>query len=349
MTSDAQHDDAHRSSKRDSFVSAKADITNRESIICGGISGLTSRFFVAPLDVVKIRQQLQTTSFKRQDGAVRGINTVPGPMYRGMMSSIIKIYKDEGITALWKGNVPAELLYLLYGSIQFTTFHQSNVLINEYASEYMLPGLQQFITGAVSGAAATIATYPLDLLRTRFAVQGNNSQRVYRSLRHSILQIYADEGFAGFFRGLRPAVSQIVPYMGIFFVSYASLQSLISTMSKDNNNINAFGSDDAIAGMVAGTISKTAVFPLDVIRKRLQVQGPTLNQYVLRDIPMYPKNIFGCAKAIFVTEGIRGLYKGLWVSLVKAAPASAITMWTFENSVRALRWYDTQMESFQAS
>ncbi|KAK9237613.1 mitochondrial carrier domain-containing protein [Lipomyces kononenkoae] len=348
MTDDARHDVKHRSSKRDSFVTAKADITNRESIICGGISGLTSRFFVSPLDVVKIRQQLQTTSFRSRDGAV-GTTIRTAPVYRGMISSMMQIYKDEGITGLWKGNLPAEILYLLYGAIQFTTFHESNLLLNAYASEYMLPGLQQFITGAASGAAATIATYPLDLLRTRFAAQGNNSQRVYRSLRHSIGQIYTDEGIAGFFRGLRPAVSQIVPYTGLFFVSYTSLKTLVATLSENFDSLNTFGSDEAIAGMIAGTISKTAVFPLDVIRKRMQVQGPTLNRYVLQDIPMYPTNIFGCAKMIFVTEGLRGLYRGLWVSLLKAAPSSAITMWTFENSVRALRWYHKKIESFQAS
>jgi solute carrier family 25 thiamine pyrophosphate transporter 19 len=41
-------------------------------------------------------------------------------------------------------------------------------------------------------------------------------------------------------------------------------------------------------------------------------------------------------RMIFVAEGVRGLYRGLVVSLVKAAPASAVTMWTYE---RALRFY----------
>jgi solute carrier family 25 thiamine pyrophosphate transporter 19 len=35
-------------------------------------------------------------------------------------------------------------------------------------------------------------------------------------------------------------------------------------------------------------------------------------------------------------EGARGLYRGLTVSLLKAAPASAVTMWTYE---RALKFY----------
>jgi solute carrier family 25 thiamine pyrophosphate transporter 19 len=41
-------------------------------------------------------------------------------------------------------------------------------------------------------------------------------------------------------------------------------------------------------------------------------------------------------RMIVVAEGVRGLYRGLVVSLIKAAPASAVTMWTYE---RALKFY----------
>ena len=59
--------------------------------------------------------------------------------------------------------------------------------------------------GAVGGAAGTAATYPLDLLRTRFAAQGND--RVYASLRRAVWEIRRDEGPRGFFRGLTPALA----------------------------------------------------------------------------------------------------------------------------------------------
>lgn len=39
-------------------------------------------------------------------------------------------------------------------------------------------------------------------------------------------------------------------------------------------------------------------------------------------------------------EGVRGLYRGLTVALVKAAPASAMTMWSFETTMRFLKWKD---------
>lgn len=135
--------------------------------------------------------------------------------------------------------------------------------------------------------------------------------------------------------------------MGLFFTSYQPLKSTLSSFS-DKLDVNTFGSSDAVAGMLAGVISKTGIFPLDVVRKRLQVQGPTRERYVLKDIPVYPTSITGCARAIVKNEGMLGLYSGLWVGLVKSAPASALTMWIFENSVITLRWVEEKYGILEA-
>ncbi|PTB76062.1 mitochondrial carrier [Trichoderma longibrachiatum ATCC 18648] len=183
-------------------------------VTAGAIAGLVSRFVVAPLDVVKIRLQLQPYSLSDPLAPLR-----EAPAYRGTVHTIKHILKHEGITGLWKGNVPAELMYVCYSAVQFTAYRSTTVFL-----QTALPGnrrlpdsAETFVAGAVSGAAATSATYPLDLLRTRFAAQGR--QRVYSSLRGALRDIRRDEGVRGFFRGLAPALGQIVPFMGIFFAS----------------------------------------------------------------------------------------------------------------------------------
>jgi solute carrier family 25 thiamine pyrophosphate transporter 19 len=50
--------------------------------------------------------------------------------------------------------------------------------------------------------------------------------------------------------------------------------------------------------------------------------------------------ILGTIKDIVKMEGVRGLYKGLAVSLIKAAPLSAVTMWTLEYSLTVCNWID---------
>lgn len=214
-------------------------------------------------------------------------------------------------------------MYLLYGAVQFTTYRTTTQALAQLDPYRPPPPIESFVAGALGGGLATASTYPLDLLRTRFAAQGR--ERIYASLLSSIRGIAATEGPAGFFRGCSAAIGQIVPYMGLFFATYESLRPVLAG---DYVNL-PFGSGDAAAGVCASVLAKTGVFPLDLVRKRLQVQGPTRNLYVHRNIPEY-RGVASTLALIVRTQGVRGLYRGLTVSLVKAAPASAITMWSYE-------------------
>ncbi|KAI9695612.1 MAG: mitochondrial thiamine pyrophosphate transporter [Bogoriella megaspora] len=295
-------------------------------VLAGGIAGLVSRFCIAPLDVIKIRLQLQSHSMS--DPLSR--QGVLGPTYKGTLGTLRLILREEGITGLWKGNIPAELLYVTYGAIQFSTYRSTSQLLQQLPPSYKLPpAAEAFISGATAGTLATTLTYPLDLLRTRFAAQG--TERIYSSLLASIQQIAHHEGHRGFFAGLSAGVGQIVPYMGLFFAFYETLRLPLSHLQLP------LGSSDAVAGISASVAAKTAVFPLDTVRKRLQVQGPTRARYVHRNIPLYAEGVVGTLRAILKREGARGLYRGLPVSLIKAAPASAVTMWTYERALNVIR------------
>lgn len=310
----------------------KDEGTRLQVVTAGAVAGLISRFVIAPLDVIKIRLQLQShslsdpLSYQNLGGR--------GPVYKGTISTFRTILANEGITGLWKGNVPAELMYVSYSAIQFTTYRSTTQLLRGFTGEggqQLLPGAaESFLAGAAAGAAATAATYPLDLLRTRFAAQGNDD-RVYTSLWRAVAQISRDEGVRGFFRGLAPALGQIVPYMGMFFAGYEALRPPLAGLDLP------FGGGDAVAGTLASVASKTGVFPLDTVRKRIQVQGPTRARYVHKNIPDYiGLGTLGTMRSILRTEGIRGLYRGLTVSLLKAAPSSAVTIWTYERVLSTL-------------
>ena len=75
--------------------------------------------------------------------------------------------------ALWKGNVPAEILYVCYGGIQFVSYRSISQAQQLLLKGRVPPQVESFVAGASAGAVATTATYPLDLLRTRFAAQGD--------------------------------------------------------------------------------------------------------------------------------------------------------------------------------
>lgn len=230
---------------------------------------------------------------------------------------------------MWKGNIPAEYLYLVYGAIQFSTIRTVTSALQTIFHDDPLPApAEKLIAGAVAGFVATTATYPLDLLRTRFAAQGND--RVYTGLISAIKKIKKDEGGKGFYRGLGTSVNQIVPSMGLFFACYEGLKQPVEDMQLP------FVSASAISGTLASVFSKTAVFPLDLVRKRLQVQGPTKDQYVAKDIPAH-RGAYKTMRHILEKEGVRGLFRGLTVGLFKAAPNAAVTMYVYELVMNSMK------------
>lgn len=128
--------------------------------------------------------------------------------------------------------------------------------------------------------------------------------------------------------------------MGIFFAVYESLRPVLSPLELP------LGSNDATAGIVASVTAKTAVFPLDLIRKRLQVQGPLRTRFIPRQgynaVADYAGlRVWGTGRAIVRKGGWRGLYRGLTIGLIKSAPASAVTMWTYERALKFMKEQST--------
>ncbi|KAI9486087.1 MAG: mitochondrial carrier domain-containing protein [Benjaminiella poitrasii] len=315
-----------------------------ETALCGGFAGLTTRLAISPLDVIKIRLQVQS-----EPSSLKHIfknSNKPNVKYSGINQAFKTIIKEEGVRGLFKGNVAAEWLYVTYGASQFYAYYyldsflkkvsQTNkylrptttLTLNIAQQKELSPTIKPFISGMLAGSFATATTYPFDLLRTRFAMQGMN--KVYNSIPHAVSDIYEREGIRGFYRGLSSSMTQIMPYMGLMFFSYESLRTILQRLQEarilsDNHK----RTDDMICGSLAGIVSKTGVFPLDVVRKRLQVQGPHLTEYVVTSIPTY-STVWGCLKTIISREGLMGLYKGIVPGLLKAGPSGAVYFLMFE-------------------
>jgi solute carrier family 25 thiamine pyrophosphate transporter 19 len=72
----------------------KDEGTRTQVVVAGAIAGLVSRFCVAPLDVIKIRLQLQVHSLS-DPLSHRGVT---GPTYKGILGTLKSILRQEGIT-----------------------------------------------------------------------------------------------------------------------------------------------------------------------------------------------------------------------------------------------------------
>lgn len=133
-----------------------ANTRGREDLVAGLFSGVTTRMVVAPLDVLKIRYQLQDTAQGQR-------------LYTGLVRSAAKIVRDEGVAALWKGNVSAVAMSSVYAATAFATNQQVKKWLVE--SNRTSAPVASLVSGSAAGVAATLTSYPLDLLRTRFASQ----------------------------------------------------------------------------------------------------------------------------------------------------------------------------------
>ena len=79
------------------------------------------------------------------------------------------------------------------------------------------------------------------------------------------------------------------------------------------------------SGLIAGAVSKTILMPMDVVKRRMQTQNlRMLSDYTVIP-PSYPQAILSTLRAIIRYEGYKALWSGWSMTVLKSAPATAIT------------------------
>ncbi|KAF8064540.1 thiamine diphosphate carrier 2 [Scenedesmus sp. PABB004] len=345
----------------------------------GALAGAVSRFMVGPLDVVKIRFQVQLepiAAAARRGGGAAGGAKAPSH-YTGFVNAFRTIVAEEGLRGLWTGTVPGLLLTIPYTAVQFVALQQCKETAARLGWDGRSSTAVSFASGALAGAAATVASYPFDLLRTTLAAQGEPKARarraplraaprrlgptlaplprptpalapapraaaqVYKGMRCAARAIVGEHGPAGLYRGLGVTLVEIMPYAALQFGLYDALNRAWDAAAARrprgdgapqhgrprDGKLQAFA-----CGLAAGLLAKLGSHPLDVAKKRYQVAGlPRSLRYgarVERTLAATP--LLACLADIHAREGLAGLWKGSVPSLVKAAPAAAITFTAYE-------------------
>ncbi|PON80334.1 Mitochondrial carrier protein [Parasponia andersonii] len=307
-------------------------------VTAGAIAGGISRTVTSPLDVIKIRFQVQlepTTSW-----ALVRRNLSGQSKYTGMLQATKDIFREEGLPGFWRGNVPALLMVMPYTAIQFTVSHKLKTFASgssKTEDHINLSPYLAYVGGALGGCAATIGSYPFDLLRTILASQGE--PKVYPTMRSAFLDIIRTRGIRGLYAGLSPTLVEIVPYAGLQFGTYDTFKRWTMAWNRyQSSKTNSVGTDDGLTsfqlflcGLASGTCAKLVCHPLDVVKKRFQIEGLQRHpRYGARVESHAYRNMFDALQRIMKSEGWAGLYKGIVPSTVKAAPAGAVTFVAYE-------------------
>ncbi|EFI27223.1 mitochondrial NAD+ transporter [Coprinopsis cinerea okayama7 len=190
----------------------------------------------------------------------------------------------------------------------------------------------QRAAGAGGGLVASIATCPLDVVKTKLqaqrAVQG---QEGYQGSLTTVRTILRDYGIRGLYRGLGPTILGYLPTWAIYFAVYDGIKSYFGAPPLANGGgpvgekkiypaAQVKGYQPLIrdhswsiyifSAMTAGAISTICTNPLWVIKTRFMTQMPGEIRY---------KHTLDAALTIYRTEGLNAFYRGLLPSLLGIA------------------------------
>nr|GMD03350.1 mitochondrial adenine nucleotide transporter ADNT1-like [Ipomoea batatas] len=191
--------------------------------------------------------------------------------------------------------------------------------------------------GACAGIIAMSATYPMDMVRGRLTVQSDKSPTQYRGIFHALRTVFVEEGPRALYRGWVPSVIGVIPYVGLNFSVYESLKDwLVKTRPFGLVQDSELSVTTKLAcGAAAGTVGQTVAYPLDVVRRRMQMVGWKGAASVVtgdgksKAPPQYTGMVDAFRKTVR-HEGFGALYKGLVPNSVKVVPSIAIAFVTYE-------------------
>ena len=88
---------------------------------------------------------------------------------------------------------------------------------------------------------------------------------------------------------------------------------------------------------IGGIIASLLIFPLDVVRRRMQVVG-ILTKPQLADValPKAKPQALTMFRDILRNEGFQGLYRGILPELLKVIPMVSVTFCVYEFALQAL-------------
>ncbi|KAH7926471.1 mitochondrial carrier [Leucogyrophana mollusca] len=181
------------------------------------------------------------------------------------------------------------------------------------------------IAGAGGGLIASIATCPLDVVKTKLQAQrAIHGQQGYQGVIDTVKTVVRHDGLRGLYRGLGPTILGYLPTWAIYFTVYDGIKTrfgeapLGGTQSGDRIYPAAqpkgyqptirehSWSLHILSAMTAGAASTTCTMPLWVIKTRFMTQSRREVRY---------RNTFDAAATIYRTEGLRAFYRGLLPSL----------------------------------
>eukprot|EP00045_Choanoeca_perplexa_P003567 m.31972 g.31972 ORF g.31972 m.31972 type:complete len:310 (+) comp12114_c0_seq1:165-1094(+) len=302
----------------------KRDTHPARNLVAGGLSGCCAKTCVAPFDRVKILMQGGHPEFRSL----------------GVVSIVRKVYQTEGVLAFWRGNQAQMLRIFPYAGVQFLMFERAKRFYRHYLGENHFVS---FAAGSTAGVTAVSCTYPVDFLRARMAFTVGKGEA--KSLRVTARHIYQTEGLASFYQGVYPTILGMVFYAGFSFGIYDYIKhTMLEFQHFQGQSEHHLGTiSNLVCGGLAGTISQTIAYPLDVVRRRMQLEHRPIGG-------AYKYNgIVHTLRLLYAENGARTLWRGVTLNYAREFPQVGIAFLVYERLKIALHVYKDEPESVTAA
>ncbi|KAF9320738.1 hypothetical protein BG000_003203 [Podila horticola] len=345
--------------------------------IAGYISGVAGLIIGSPLDVLKVRLQAQ--------GDASSSKHIPASK-----SSLTTMIQNEGFRSLFKGITSPIVGLAGLNSILFASYSASMRFLETVSppppslyAEQLQPLSHVFAAGFVAGVACFLVSTPTELVKCRAQViaarlDPNSSAAAQRAIlsESGSWQVTKDVvrrfGFKGLYQGGLVTILRDAPGYGVYFLGYEGLKRFLDVPTGETGGINTWKL--LFAGGMAGTLSWASIYPLDVIKTRLQTQPhlittdprtlPTTSRiptaattllskshadrglvhqttrqgHSLSSTPY--KGMVDCAIRSYRREGMGVFFRGATPALLRAFPVNAVTFFVYELVMAELQKLD---------
>lgn len=211
-------------------------ITVINEAIAGGCAGASQVVFTNPLEIVKIRLQVQ--------GEVAKISGVQRP-------GAVSIVRSLGLVGLYKGASACLLRDIPFSMIYFTVYsHLKKDIFGEGKNEKKLGPLELLVAGAGAGMPAAYFVTPADVIKTRLQVDARAGQQTYHGIIDAFRKIFRDEGAKAFFKGGPARVVRSSPQFGVTLLAYELLQRVFKIDFNQMETNKTKGKQSQLSGAI---------------------------------------------------------------------------------------------------
>lgn len=294
-----------------------------------------------------------------------GIPKIAAPLLRGSAPTstgagtftvLRHIFATEGFAGVYAGLAPTLVMSVPNTVMYFTVYDEIKARLElhqqqQYRQTSSLLFWIPLVAGSSARLVASLATAPLELVRTRQAMMGSSSTSTtttsgsgFVGLWSDLKQIVRTEGGAALFKGVGPTLWRDVPFSAIYWFSIEQFKLQWKQRTEHPTLLQQAG-QAFVNGATAGMIAAACTAPFDVIKTRRQTMmnsSPVVSEVeaVLNPChhfgmtPAYeahhPQTTFGIMRQVLHDEGVAGLWRGNTTRMIKVAPACAIMISCYE-------------------